>query len=89
MQTAQSMTKAARGTWSFTSPAVYDYSFVVNGVRTNDPPNLLIKSGDRSSSTLFEVKSEKPALHDIQAVPHGTVRIEYYVSMRFDAPRML
>ena len=92
-QTAQPMTKAEDGIWSFTSaplrPAIYDYSFSVNGVRTNDPSNPLIKSGDRSSSTMFEVKGEKPAPYDIQAVPHGTVRIEYYVSKKFDAPRML
>jgi enterochelin esterase-like enzyme len=92
-QTAQPMTKAEDGIWSFTSaalrPAIYDYSFSVNGVRTNDPSNPLIKSGDRSSSTMFEVKGEKPAPYDIQAVSHGTVRIDYYVSKKFDAPRML
>jgi enterochelin esterase family protein len=92
-QTPQAMTKAEDGTWSLTSaalrPAIYDYSFLVNGVRTNDPANPLIKSGDRSSSTLFEVKGDKPAPYDIQAVPHGTVRIEYYVSKKFDAPRMV
>jgi enterochelin esterase-like enzyme len=92
-QTAQPMTKAEDGTWSLTSttlrPAIYDYSFSVNGVRTNDPSNPLIKSGDRSSSTMFEVKGDKPAPYDIQAVPHGTVRIEYYVSKKFDAPRMV
>ena len=92
-QTAQPMTKAEDGIWSFTSaalrPAIYDYSFSVNGVRTNDPSNPLIKSGDRSSSTMFEVKGDKPAPYDIQAVSHGTVRIDYYVSKKFDAPRML
>ena len=92
-QTIQAMTKAEDGIWNFTSaplrPAIYDYSFSVNGVRTNDPSNPLIKSGDRSSSTMFEVKGEKPASYDIQPVPHGTVRIDYYVSKKFDAPRML
>ncbi len=92
-QTAQPMAKAEDGIWSFTSavlrPAIYDYSFSVNGVRTNDPSNPLIKSGDRSSSTMFEVKGEKPATYDIQAVAHGTVRIDYYVSKKFDAPRTL
>lgn len=92
-QTAQPMTKAEDGIWSFTSaalrPAIYDYSFSVNGVRTNDPSNPLINPGDRSSSTMFEVKGDKPAPYDIQAVSHGTVRIDYYVSKKFDAPRML
>jgi enterochelin esterase family protein len=92
-QTAQPMTKAEDGIWSFTSaalrPAIYDYSFSIDGVRTNDPSNPLIKSGDRSFSTMFEVKGDKPAPYDIQAVSHGTVRIDYYVSKKFDAPRML
>jgi enterochelin esterase family protein len=92
-QTAVAMTKAEDGVWSLTSaalrPAIYDYSFSVNGVRTNDPANPLIKSGDRSSSTMFEVKGDKSAPYDIQAVPHGTVRIDYYVSKKFDAPRMV
>jgi enterochelin esterase family protein len=92
-QTAQPMTKAEDGIWSFTSaalrPAIYDYSFSINGVRTNDPSNPLIKSGDRSSSTMFEVKGDRPAPYDIQAVPHGTVRIDYYISQKFNAARML
>ncbi|HTA43153.1 MAG TPA: alpha/beta hydrolase-fold protein [Bryobacteraceae bacterium] len=92
-QTPQAMTKGDDGVWSFTSgtlrPAIYDYSFAVDEVRMNDPANPLIKSGDRSSSTMFEVKGVKPAMYDIQPVPHGTVRIEYYVSKKFDAPRMV
>src|SRR5580658_352447 len=74
-QTAQTMAKADNGTWSFTTaalrPAIYDYSFSVNSVRTNDPNNPLIKSGDRSSSTMFEVKGDKLAPYDIQDVSHG------------------
>ena len=92
-QTPQAMAKGDGGVWSFTSgtlrPAIYDYSFAVDEVRMNDPANPLIKSGDRSSSTMFEVKGVKPAMYDIQPVPHGTVRIEYYVSKKFDAPRMV
>lgn len=92
-QTPQPMTKSEDGTWSFTSaalrPAIYDYSFTVNGLRVNDPSNPLVKTGDRSSSTMFEVKGDKPAPYDIQPVPHGTVRIEYYVSKKFEVPKMV
>ncbi|HXE64983.1 MAG TPA: alpha/beta hydrolase-fold protein [Bryobacteraceae bacterium] len=93
IQTPQSMTKGEDGTWSFTSaplrPAIYDYSFTVDGLRINDPSNPLVKTGDRSSSTMFEVKGDKPAPYDIQAVPHGTVRIEYYTSKKFEVPKMV
>lgn len=92
-QTTQPMTKADDGTWSYTSsvlrPAIYDYTFTVDGIRANDPANPLVKTGDRSSSTMFEVKGDKPAPYDIQAVPHGTVHIEYYVSKKFDVPQMV
>ena len=92
-QTAVPMTKAADGTWSVTTttlrPAIYEYRFSVNGVLTNDPSNPLINPGDRSSSTMFEVKGDRPAPWDIQAVPHGTVRIDYYVSKKFNVPRMV
>jgi hypothetical protein len=79
------MAKAEDGIWSVSSvalrPAIYDYSFPVNGVRTNHPSNPLIKSGDRTSSTMFEVKGDKPAPYDIQAVhprdgSHRLLRLE-------------
>jgi enterochelin esterase-like enzyme len=90
-QTPQAMVKADDGTWSLTSaplrPALYDYSFTVNGVRMNDPSNPLVKTGDRSSSVMFEVKGDKPAPYDFQDVPHGTVRIDYYNSKKFNVPQ--
>ncbi len=92
-QTPQAMTKADDGTWSFTTaalrPAIYDYTFSIDGFRANDPSNPLLKSGDRTTSTMFEVKGDQPAPYDIQPVPHGAVRIEYYVSKKFEAPRMI
>ncbi len=90
-QTAQTMAKGDDGTWSLTTaplrPAIYDYSFTVNGVRMNDPSNPLVKTGDRSSSVMFEVKGANPAPYDFQDVPHGTVRIDYYVSKKFNVPQ--
>ena len=50
----------------------------------------MIGAGDRSAGpSLFEVKGDKPAPWDIQAVPHGAVHINYYVSKKFDAQRMM
>jgi enterochelin esterase-like enzyme len=93
VQTPQSMSKGEDGVWTFTSsalrPALYDYNFTVNGLRMTDPSNPLVKAGDRSSSAMFEVKGDKPAPYDIQPVPHGTVRIEYYTSNKFEAPKMV
>jgi enterochelin esterase-like enzyme len=90
-QPTLAMTKGGDGTWSVTSavlrPAIYNYSFTVDGVRMNDPSNPLVKTGDRSSSVMFEVKGDKPAPYDFQDVPHGTVRIDYYTSKKFNVPQ--
>jgi len=87
------MTKGDDGIWSATSavlrPAIYNYTFTVNGVRMSDPSNPLVKTGDRSSSVMFEVKGDKPAPYDYQDVPHGTVRIDYYNSNKFNVPQMV
>ena len=88
------MTKGADGTWTATvgplRPALYNYTFSVSGVRVVDPTNPMIGTGDRSAgSSLFEVKGDKPAPWDLQAVPHGAVHINYYVSKKFDAQRMM
>lgn len=93
-QTAQGMTKGSDGTWSVTvgplRPALYNYAFTVNGVRVVDPANPMLGAADRGTgSSLFEVKGDKLAPWDIQAVPHGTVHINYYVSKKFEAPRMV
>ena len=88
------MTKGPDGTWSATSPplrpAIYNYTFSVNGVRTLDSSNPARDSGDRSSgSSLFEVKGDKPAPWDLQPVPHGAVHINYYVSQKYKTTRMV
>ena len=91
---AQPMTKGPDGIWSTTvgplRPALYNYTFSVSGVRVVDPTNPMIGAGDRSAGpSLFEVKGDKPAPWDMQAVPHGAVHINYYVSRKFDAQRMV
>ena len=93
-QNALNMTKAQDGTWSVTTgplrPALYNYAFTVNGVRVVDPANPMLGAADRGSgSSLFEVKGDHPAPWDVQPVPHGAVHINYYVSKKFEAPRMV
>lgn len=85
------MTKADDGVWSATSaplrPAIYDYTFNVNGVRATDPSNPLVKTGDRSNSVMFEVRGDSLAPYDFQNIPHGTVRIDTYMSKKFNVPQ--
>jgi enterochelin esterase family protein len=90
---AKDMTKGEDGVWSITvgplHPAVYNYSFTVNGVRNIDPGNPMVKLGDRSSESMFEVPGDKPAVYDIQQVPHGTVHINWYHSASLGALRSI
>jgi enterochelin esterase-like enzyme len=93
-QMAPPMTKGQDGVWTATvgplRPALYNYVFAVDGVRALDPANPMSATADRSpGSSLFEVKGDKPAPYDIQSVPHGTLHVNYYVSKKFDAPRMV
>lgn len=87
------MTKGDEGVWSVTTgplnPAVYNYTFMVDGVRNIDPSSPMVKLGDRSSESMFEVPGDKPAPYDIQPVPHGTVHINWYQSASLNALRSI
>jgi enterochelin esterase-like enzyme len=91
IQGPQAMTKADDGVWSVTlgplNPAIYSYSFRVNGVSVLDPVNPMIKLGERGSESMFEVSGEKPALYDMENVPHGTIHVNYYDSKSLAATR--
>src|SRR5262249_23046343 len=77
---ATPMTKGQDGSWIATvgplRPAIYNYAFTVNGVRTLDPANPWTGTADRTpGSSQFEVKADAPAPYDPQPVPHGTLHI--------------
>src|SRR5262245_34652586 len=61
-QGAQQMTKGEDGVWSLTmgplAPAIYSYTFRVNGVAVLDPVNPMIQLGERNSSSMFEIKGD-------------------------------
>jgi len=92
---AAAMTKDQDGMWTATigplRPAIYNYTFTVNGVRVLDPANPWTGTADRTpGSSLFEVKADSPALYDPQPVPHGSLHVHYYNSKKFGgALRML
>ncbi len=91
VQGPQQMQKAEDGTWSITlgplAPAIYSYTFSIDGVREIDPVNPMIQLGDRSPSSMFEVPADKPAPYDFTSVPHGTVHINWYESKSLSVPR--
>jgi enterochelin esterase family protein len=93
VQGAPDMKKGEDGVWSVTvgpiAPAIYTYNFRVNGVKVLDPLNPAIKLGEGGSESIFEVHGEQPAPYDMQAVPHGTVHENWYLSKTLDVWRRI
>ncbi len=90
-QGPQALKKSDDGVWSVTlgplHPAIYNYTYLVNGVRVLDPVNPMIKPGERTSESMFEIPAAQPAPYDWQPVPHGTVHVNWYLSKALDVPR--
>jgi enterochelin esterase family protein len=78
------MVKNDTGLWTLTvgplKPELYNYYFIVNGVRAIDPANpLTVRDGNRYASILF-VPGAASDLYAIKNVPHGTLSKVWYNS---------
>ena len=93
VQGAQDMKKGDDGVWSVTSaplnPAIYNYTFRVNGVSVLDPVNPAIKLGERTSESMCQVPGDQPAPYDMQNVSHGTVHVNWYESKTLNVWRRI
>ncbi len=82
------MTKDAQNVWSVTTeplePAIYTYSFIVDGMKIADPDNPDIKG---TSESLVTVPGDPPMPWELRDVPHGHVTQVLYYSQVFDAER--
>jgi enterochelin esterase-like enzyme len=91
VQGTPALQKGDDGVWSVTlgplNPAIYSYTFRINGVSVLDPVNPMIKRGERTSESMFEIPAETPAPYDMQAVAHGTVHENWYQSKTLNAWR--
>jgi enterochelin esterase-like enzyme len=91
--TGGGLTKDDSGVWSLTVgplvPDFYSYSFNVDGVRTIDPKNAMIKQGEISLDNMFEVPGEEAAWEDTNPVPHGAIHIDWYQSNVLDKQRSM
>ena len=91
--TAGPMQKDDAGVWSLTVgplvPDFYSYSFNVDGVRTVDPRNPMVKQGIATLDSMLLVPGPEAAYEDVQTVPHGEVRAVWYDSKTLDGPRRM
>ena len=71
------MSKDDAGVWSATvgpvEPEIYQYNFVVDGVRILDPGNPNLKNGRAPDASIVEVPGNPPRFDELQAVPHGAL----------------
>jgi enterochelin esterase-like enzyme len=87
------LTKDEKGVWSITvgplAPDFYSYMFTVDGVRTVDPKNPMIKQGVSSLDSMFLVPGEEAEFEATRDVPHGEVRAAWYKSGTLNELRRL
>lgn len=87
------MTKNDVGIWSLTTKPLdadfYTYSFNVDGVKTVDPRNPIVKPGISSVDSMFEVPGDAAAFEANADVPHGDIHQVWYRSSTFDCQRRL
>jgi enterochelin esterase-like enzyme len=85
------LTKDETGVWSITvgpfTPDFYSYTFSVDGVRTIDPKNAMIKQGIGSLESMFLLPGAEADFEATKDVPHGEVHIAWYRSGTLDASR--
>lgn len=82
------LTKDADGVWSGNSPvlppAIYGYSFVIDGTSFSDPINPAIKTNLLASQSMFLVPGSvaglPPQPWEVMDVPHGELHHEFYKS---------
>jgi enterochelin esterase family protein len=87
------LTKDDNGIWSTTVgplvPDFYTYTFRIDGVRTIDPRNPMIKPGLGSVDSMFLVPGPEAAFEEHKEVPHGQVRVDWYRSKTLGVERSL
>lgn len=87
------MTRDPNGPWATTvgplEPEIYEYNFVVDGLKIPDPLNPDVKVWRRRSRSMVLVPGQGPAFFEERAVPHGTVHIHRYPSKSLGLTRGL
>jgi len=82
------------GVWEYTTPnplpsELYNYSFIVDGLKVTDPNNVYVSRDVASVFNIFIVKGEPGDLYSVNKVPHGTVTKRWYHSKALGYDRRL
>ena len=78
------MNKDEKGIWTYTTgvlePELYSYSFIVDGLRIDDPGNPFMKRDVATVTNIFIVAGDPGDLYSVQDVLHGSVTKRWYDS---------
>ena len=89
--TTTPMVKDDKGVWSATvgplKPEFWIYTFSVNGVTMLDPRNINTRRNTVRIENTLLVPGPESADYMVNAVPHGTVALQWYPSPTVDATR--
>ena len=89
----EKLNKDDNGVWSVTvgplAPDFYSYAFTIDGVKTLDPRNAMVKQGVASLDNMMFVPGDEAKFQDNQPVPHGQIRQVWYRSGTLDAQRRM
>ena len=82
--TATEMTRNADGVWEYTSPVLrselYNYNFIVDGVKICDPANVYVCRDVAAMFNIFIIDGDRGELYRVNDVPHGSVKRTWYNS---------
>lgn len=73
------------GVWEYTTPTplapeLYSYSFIVDGIKINDPSNVYQLRDVASITNIFLIEGDRADYYKVQDVLHGTVAKMWYYS---------
>lgn len=88
------LTEGEGGLWSYTTPEplaseLYSYSFIVDGLKINDPNNVYQIRDVASVTNVFIIGGGRADLYQVSDVPHGTVARRWYNSPTLGKDRRL
>ncbi len=78
------MKRNAQGVWEYTSPVLrselYNYNFIVDGVKICDPANVYVCRDVAAMFNIFIIDGDRGELYRVNDVPHGSVKRTWYNS---------
>ena len=82
------------GVWEYTTPEplkpeLYGYTFLVDGLKINDPSNVYMIRDVATITNVFIISGERADLYKVNDVPHGTISKVWYDSPSLGMDRRL